>query len=87
MTGWWGELEMRKRLTKNMTPWMTQTQMPQVDAGDRGSVELRRGWDQGVQLAMAITSEDHRTSGKILDRKTERVKFNGNIVVTYKCTD
>jgi hypothetical protein len=78
---------MRKRLTKNMMPWMTQTQMPQVNAGDRGSVELGRRWDQGVQLAMAITSEDHRTSGNILDRKTKRVKFNGNIVVTCKCTN
>ena len=56
--------------------------MPKVDAGDGGGENLWRSRDQGVQLAVAITSEDHRSSWKILDRKTERVKLNGDIVVT-----
>jgi hypothetical protein len=34
------ELEVRERLTKNATPWMTQTQVLQVKAGNSGIVEL-----------------------------------------------
>jgi hypothetical protein len=55
--------------------------MPQLD-GRRGTEgELWRQLER-VEVPGALTSELHLMSWKILDRKTMRVKFNRNIVIT-----
>ena len=42
---------------------------------------------QRVELAMAVTSEEHRMCWKILGRKTKWVKFDTDIVVPSKSTN
>jgi hypothetical protein len=72
---------------------MSKPLMPQVhdgysgDSGYSGDESLWGRQCQRVELAMAVTSEEHRMGCKILDRKTERVKFNTNIVVPSKTTN
>lgn len=63
-------------MVKSVASWMPQTLMLEVDAGSDGRVGCRRWGDQGVELAMAFTKEDHRPSGKILNRETEGVKLD-----------
>lgn len=61
--------------------------MPEEDAWGGGSESLGRRRCQRVEVASAVTSEDHRPSGNILDRKTEWVKFHRDIVVACKGTN
>lgn len=42
------------------------------------------GKTEWIEIAIALTSENLRFGRKILDRKTTRVKFNGNIIITSK---
>lgn len=79
------EVEVMEGLMKNTTSWMSQPQMPQVDGGRGSNKSLRRRRRrQRVQVAGAITSEEHRPSRQILDGKTEWIKLNSHIVVSCK---
>ena len=57
--------------------------MPEVSGGGReGVVPTRSVGVKRVELAGAVTSENDRPGVKILNRKTKRVKLNGNRVIT-----
>ena len=54
----------------------------ELDSGHGGDEGLWRQGGQRVQLASAVTLEEHRVGVKVLNwKKNERVKFNTNIVV------
>jgi hypothetical protein len=68
---------------------MTKTTMPKLGGG--GGEESEGGaWSgrggEGVELAIAIASNDHVLGEKVLNRKTEGVKFNGTFIVNRKTT-
>ena len=57
--------------------------MPEVSGGGREGVVLTRSVGvKRVELAGAVTSESDRPGVKFLNRKTKRIKLNGNRVIT-----
>jgi hypothetical protein len=61
---------------------MSKVLVPEVSRGRAGEECRRRRWRQRVQLALAVTSENLHAGGKVLNRETKRVKFNGYIIVS-----
>lgn len=66
---------------------MPQPRVPKVD----GDVKAEHGWCSGggqrIQIAGAVTAEDNRPAVEILDRKTKRVKFNGDRIISCELTN
>lgn len=64
--------------------------MPKI-GGSADGEGLRTGegdqWLKRLKMAGAITPGDHGLGAKILHRKTERVKFNGTVIVSGKLTN
>jgi hypothetical protein len=59
-------------------------------SGDEGMERLTQRWptgDEGIELAVAVTSQNHHPSVEVLNRETESVKFNSDKVVTSKRTN
>jgi hypothetical protein len=77
-----GEGKVGEALLECVTPGMPQALMPEHDGRSSSQVSLRRGGCQRVEFAAAITSEELRAGGKILNGKTKRIKFNTDVVVT-----
>ena len=67
--------------------WMSEALVPQIEGGCGGDHGFGRGGCQGIQVASAVTSENLRPSGKVLDRETKRIKFNRNVVILGKRMD
>jgi hypothetical protein len=66
---------------------VSKAAMPKRDGGDDG-VSFGEGWlVKRVEWSGAIASKNHDPGGKSLHRKTERVKFNGTIVVSSKLSN
>lgn len=65
---------------------MSEPCMPQIDR--RGSAEGDL-WRQAqrVESTRALTAENHRFGGQILYRKSNRVKFNRNVIITGQLTN
>jgi hypothetical protein len=58
--------------------------MPELDGGwsvDSDGESLRRCGCQRVEFTVTITSEDHRTSWNVLNRKTKGIKLHRDIIV------
>jgi len=50
----------------------------------KNDISGRRGRTEGVQIALAVTAEEHRLGWKILDAKTKGIKFHRNRIITSK---
>jgi hypothetical protein len=61
---------------------MAKPLVPKISGG--GGVERLTGptGDERIELAIAVTSQNHRPSVKVLNRKTESVKFNSDRIMT-----
>jgi hypothetical protein len=66
---------------ESVTSWMPQSLMPKLDVWSGDQASLWRGGCQRVQLATALTSEELRAGGKILNGETKRVKFHTNVII------
>ena len=78
--------KMLQNLREDGSPWMPQPLMPQGDLGARSEGLVL--WEpKGIEITGALTSEHLRPGVKILDGKANRVKFNGNVVVTSETSD
>jgi hypothetical protein len=81
------ELEVADGLAERVAARMSEALVPEHHGWSSRSEGLRHRGCQRVEVTGAITSEDHRTSGKVLNRETERIKLNGNVIVMSKGTN
>jgi hypothetical protein len=57
---------------------MTETEVPQVNRGSKGSIGsyCASHWWYGVKVANAIAAKQHAVGVEIFNRKTRSIKFN-----------
>jgi hypothetical protein len=60
---------------------MPKALVPQISHGGARQQCLWRSPER-IQLAITVTSEHLRPGGKILDRKTTGIKFDGHTIVS-----
>jgi hypothetical protein len=67
---------------------MPKPEMPQLGGVDvQRLMEWSRAGAERVQIAVAVTSEDHRPRLQILNGETECVKFDSNRILASKSTN
>jgi hypothetical protein len=69
---------------------MTETTMPKLIIGGGGE-EVEVGWrlagGDGVEWTRTIAASDHAPCAKVLKRKTKRVKFDREIIISGEFTN
>ena len=78
------ETETPKNMTKGDGVGMTQTSVPEIDAGGESN---RCGGGGGqrmhrIELVEAVTSVKYHPGSSVLDTETKLVKFNSNMIFT-----
>ena len=66
---------------------MSKSPMPKVEGGNDDVCFSACGTAYGVEWAGAIAAKNLDPGGKCLHRKTPRVKFKGNIIISCEFTD
>jgi len=75
-------------MTEGFVPRVAKSLVPQVcrDGGE-AVVGCRGRRVQWIEIALAVTAENHRLGVPILNRETTIVKFNCDRIVTCKSTN
>ena len=78
------ETETPKNMMKCDGVGMTQTSMPEIDAGGESNLCSGGGGRrmQRIDLVEAVTSVKYHLGSSVLDTKTKLVKFNSNKIFT-----
>ena len=83
------ETETPKNMTKCDGVGMTQTSVPEIDAGgeSNGCSGGGRRRMHRIELVEAVTSVKYHPGSSVLDTKTKLVKFNSNMIFMGETTN